>query len=56
MILKLKKFNDILKFKHCKLESIDDALDLVTKNCHFGSGDLKDASYSIPINSFNKNY
>ena len=50
--LNLKKFNDFLKFKHCKLESIYDALDLVTENCHFGFGDLKKVYYSIPINSF----
>lgn len=52
IILTLKKFNDFLKLKHCKLESIYDALDLVTENCHFGSGDLKEAYYSVPINSF----
>ena len=30
MIFNLKTFNDFLKFKHCKLESMEDALDLTT--------------------------
>ena len=30
MILNLKTFNEFLKFKHCKLESIADALDPIT--------------------------
>ena len=49
MILNLKTFNEFLKFKHCKLESIEDALDLIAEGCYFGSVDLKDAYYSIPI-------
>ena len=53
MILNVKTFNEFLKFKHCKLTSIDDTLDLFTEGCHFGSVDLKDAYYSISIH---KNY
>ena len=49
MILDLKTFNEFLKFKHYKLESIKDALDLITEGCYFGSVDLKDANCSIPI-------
>ena len=49
MILNLKTFNEFLKFKYCKLESIEDSLDLITEGCYFGSVDLKDAYYSIPI-------
>ena len=49
MILSLKTFNGFLKFKHCKLESVEDALDLITDGCYFGSVELKDASYTIPI-------
>ena len=49
MMLNLKTFNEFLKFKHCKLESVEDALDLITEGCYFGSVDLKDAYYSIPI-------
>ena len=54
-ILNLKKFNEYVRLRHCKLESIEDALGLVTEGCFFGSVDLKDAYYSIPINrSFQK--
>ena len=49
MILNLEMFNEFLKFKHCKLESFEDALDLITEGCYFGSVDLKDAYYSIFI-------
>ena len=53
MILNLKTFTEFLKFKHCKQDSIEDALHLTTERCYFGSVDLKDAYYSIPIH---KNY
>ena len=56
MILNLKAFNEILKFMHCKLESIEDALDLITESCYFGSVDLKDAYYSIPIHENYQKY
>ena len=49
MILNLKTFNGFLKFKHCKLESVDDALNLITEGFYFGSVELKDASYTIPV-------
>ena len=50
MIINLEKFNDFFKFEHSKLESTEDALILFTEGCCFGSIDLKDACYSIPIN------
>ena len=43
MILNLKTFTEFLKFKRCKQESIEDALDLTTERCYFGSVHLKDA-------------
>ena len=49
MILNLKRFNEFLKFKHCKPESVEDALGPITEGCYFGSVDLKDAYYSIHI-------
>ena len=49
-ILNLKKFNSFLVVPHCKLESIEDALNLITQGCYFASVDLKDAYYSVPIN------
>ena len=56
MIINLKTFNESLKFKHCTLESIKDALDLITEGCYFGSVDLKDACYSIPIHENYQKY
>jgi len=49
MILNLKKFNHCLLVRHCKLESIQDALNLITEGCYFGSIDLRDAYYSVKI-------
>ena len=56
MILNLKKFNEFLKFNHCKLESIEDALALLTEGCYFGSVDLRDAYCSIPIHENYQKY
>ena len=56
MILSLKTFNGFLKFKHCKLESVEDAPDLITEGCCFGSVKLKDASYTIPIHENYQKY
>ena len=49
MILNPKRFNEFLKFKHCKLELIVDAFNVVTVGCYFGSVYLKDPYCSIPI-------
>ena len=56
MILNLKPFNGFLKFKHCKLESVEDELDLITEGCYFGSVELKDPPYTIPIHENYRNY
>ena len=45
-----------MKIKHCKLESIEDAFDLITEGCYFVSVDLKDACYSIPIHEKYQKY
>ena len=56
MILNLKSFNKFLKFKHCKLESIENALDLIKEGCYFGSVDLEDAYYGIRIHKIYRKY
>ena len=56
MILILKTFNGSLKFKHCKLESVENALDLITEGCYFGSIELKDASCTTPIHQNYQKY
>ena len=56
MILNLKTFNGLLKFKHCKLEAVEDALGLITEGCYFGSAELKDVSYTIAIHQNYQKY
>ena len=56
MILNLKTFNQLLKLKHCKLESIEDALDLIMEGWYFVSVDLEDADYNIPIHENYQKY
>lgn len=46
MIPNLRKL--FFKSKCWKLGSVQDALDLITECCYFGSIDLKEAYYSIP--------
>ena len=47
MILNLKTFNEFLRFKQGKLESIEDAFNFITDGCYFGSVCLKDAFFTI---------
>ena len=48
-ILNVKKFNDSVKKEHFKMESIKDAMMLVTPNCYMMTLDLKDAFQAVPI-------
>ena len=56
IILNLKMLDEFLKFKHCKLESNEDRLDLITEGCYFGSVNLKDAYSSILIHANYQKY
>ena len=56
MILNLKTFNEFLKFKQCKLESLEDAIDIIAENCYFGFVDFQDAYYTIPIHENYQKY
>ena len=56
MILNLKTFNEYIPLTHFKMESIFDALDLMTKNCYFYSVDLHDAFYSFAIRKDHRKY
>ena len=49
MILNLKNLNKFVTYKHCKLESLQDVLEMVTPGVWMASVDLKDAYYTIPI-------
>ena len=56
MILNLKRFNKFVAYKHCKLESFQDVLTMVTPGVWMGSVDLKDAYYSIPVHKEHQKY
>ena len=56
MILNLETLNGFLKFKHYKLESVKYEPDLITESCYFGTVELKDASYTIPIHENYQKY
>jgi hypothetical protein len=49
IILNLKKFNDNMQHIHFKMETLKNAVNLMTKDCYFGSVDISDAFYSIPM-------
>ena len=49
VILNLKEFNKQFDKIHFKMESLNDAINLMTEGCFFGSIDLKDAYFSINI-------
>ena len=54
MITNLKEFSQFLEVPHCKRESSEDALKLVTECYYFVSVELKDAHYSISIHKIFK--
>lgn len=56
IILNLKSFNENMQNIHFKMETLDHAIKLVTKNCYFASVDLSDAYYSIPLDETDKKF
>ena len=55
-ILNLKKLNNFLLVPHCKLESTEDALNLITEGCYFASVDLIDVcTIAFPYTKIFKN-
>ena len=49
MILNLKNLNSNVYYKHFKMESIQDVINIIEPNVYMASIDLKDAFYSVPI-------
>lgn len=50
VILNLKQFNELFMMtNHFKMETLNTAINSIRPNCFFGSVDLADAYYSIPI-------
>ena len=56
VILNLSSFNEHMQNIHFKMETLHNAISLVTKNCFFGSVDLSDAYYSVPIAEPDRKY
>lgn len=56
MILNLKKFNKYVQYHHFKMDSLQTAIHLMTKDCFMASIDLKDAYYSVPIAASSRKY
>ena len=49
VILNLKSLNEFIENYHFKMDSVKTAINLMSNNCFFGSIDLKDAFFSIPV-------
>ena len=56
LILNLAKLNENINYRHFKMESINTAMHLISKNCYFAPVDLCDAYYSVPIVSERRKY
>ena len=56
MILNLKRFNNFINYKHFKMESINNVINLLQPNVYMASIDLKDAFYSVPIHKDHQKY
>lgn len=57
IILNLKKFNeDYMDAIHFKMETLQSAIDSMRRNCYFGSVDLSEAFYSIPIRKADRKF
>jgi hypothetical protein len=49
MILNLKNFNECVSKLHFKMDTLNTALNNIQKQDFFGSIDLKDSYFSVPI-------
>ena len=56
LILNLKKLNKSVEYHHFKMETLKQALALVTEECWFASLDLKEAYFSISIKEESQEY
>ncbi len=56
IILDLSELNESVVYKHFKMDNLDTAVNLMTKNCFMASIDWKDAYYSIPIAQEHRGY
>lgn len=56
LIINLKPLNEFIENEHFKMEDYRTAMNLVQKGTYFGSIDLKDAYYLIPIHESSQKY
>ena len=56
LILNLKLLNEHVIYTHFKMDSIDTAMKLVTKDCWMASIDFKDAYYTVMIDENSQKY
>ena len=56
MILNLKEFNVHVEYHHFKMETLETALKLVTRDCYMASIDIKDAYYCVPVHEDYRKY
>lgn len=56
IILDLSELNKCLDYQHFKMDNIHTAIHLLTPNCYMASVDLRDAYYSVPVNSNHRKY
>ena len=56
MILNLKRLNKFVDYKHFKMESLQNVLELIRPGVYMASIDLKDAFYSVPVHKNHQAY
>ena len=56
MILNLKRLNKFVDYKHFKMKSLQNVLELIRPGVYMASIDVKDAFYSIPIHKNHQAY
>ena len=56
VILNLKSLNEYIENYHFKMDSLGTAINLMNRNCYFGSIDLKDAFFSISVRESDRKY
>ena len=56
MILNLKQFSTHITYRHFKMESINQVIEIVRPNVYMASIDLKDAFYFIPTHPEHQKY
>ena len=56
LILNLKNLNQFVQYHHFKMENLKSAITLMSPNCYMASIDLKDAYYSVSIDTNHRKY